>query len=167
MRYFRNRYLFLFAALGFAAVYSALRGFTFNVDAAVCVSFTMVVFGNALRSRGRRLFFGKRARPFTEHLLTHAVCLIAVVMILRTGMYAASLPDWLTLPIGADNYGRIGPSGFQILQGLALFFLGFLEYGLLTAPKKPNPAKEHRKAQAALWKKAEVDAERMDTLRLR
>lgn len=167
MRYFQNRYLFLFAFLAFAAAYSALRGFTFNVDAAVCVSFTILVIGNALRSRGRRLYFGKRARPFAEQLLTHAVCLIAVVMILRTGAYVASLPDWLSTPIGADNYGRIGPSVFQALQVLALFFLGFLEYGLLTASRKINPVKEQKKAHAALWKKAEMEAERMDTLRFR
>ena len=166
MRYFQHRYVLLFTALAFGVVYGAFRGFTFNVDAAVCVSYTILVLGNAARARGRQLFSGEQARPVAENLLAHAVCLIAVVMILRTGMYVASLPNWLIIPIGADNYGRIGPSVFQISQALALFFLGSLEYRPLIAPRKVNPEKEEAKARAAIWKKGELDAERMDSLRL-
>jgi hypothetical protein len=166
MRYSQHRYVFLFAALAFGVVYGLLRGFTFNIDAAVCVSFTILVFGNAIRKRGRQLFSGDQARPLAENLLAHVICLIALVMILRTGMYAASLPNWLIIPVGADNYGRLGPSAFQMLQGLAVFFLGFLEWHLLTAARRVDPEKQEAKARIALWKKGELDAERMDSLRL-
>jgi hypothetical protein len=167
MRYFQQKYVFSFAFLAFALVYFSLRSFSFAVDAAVCAGFTLLVFGNAIRRRGRSLIAGGDARSITEMILAHAICLVALVMVLRTGMFAPSLlPAWVNIPVGADNYGRLGPSTFQILQSLAISFLGFLEFHILIAPKVFDPEKEEKRTLATLWKKGKLDAKRMDTLRL-
>jgi len=166
MRYFQNKFVVFFAAPASALVYFVLRDFSFAIDAALCVSFTILVFGNALRRRGRRFVAGEDGRSIAEILLAHAVCLVTLVMILRTAMFASMLPDWLIIPVCADHYGRFGPSTFQMMQWLALFFLGYLEVLLLTAPKVKDPEKEEARAIAALWKKAGPEAERLDPLRL-
>ena len=75
------------------------------------------------------------------------------------------LPDWMSTPIGADNQGRIGPNGFQILQSLALFGLGFFEFRLLAA--KPSAAEGEEQATISPWGNADLEAERMSGLRLR
>lgn len=166
MRYFRNTYVLFVAALVFALLYKALSNFSAGIDIALCAAFTIVVFGNAIRKHGRSLLSGEDAQSLTEILFAHALCLGALVMIVRTGMFAISLlPDWLNLPVAADNFGRIGPSTFQILQALAVYFLGFSEVRMLTAKKEVNPEKEEQKTQAALWKKAGLEAERLDGLR--
>lgn len=166
MKHFRHEYILFAATVAGASVFFSLRGFVFAMDVALCALFTVVVFGYALRKRGRSLFSGDDARSLTEIVLAHTVCIMALVMVLRTGMFASTLPDWLTLPVIADNYGRVGPSAFQLLQGLAVFMLGYFEFSVITDPKKRDPEKEEKKAHAARWRNAELEAERMNTLRL-
>ena len=166
MKYFQRTYVFFAATVAFLLVYAALNRFPFAVDAATCVTFSILVFANAIRRRGFALFRGADARPLTEILLAHAICLVALVIILRLGYYATPFaPDWLTLPIGEDNYGRLGPSLLQIVQTLALFSLGFFEYRVMIAKKRVDPEAEE-KAKAALWREAELEAERMSGLSL-
>jgi len=166
MRYLRHEYILFAATLAAASAFFSLRSFPFAIDLALCAFFTVVVFGYALRKRGRRLFSGDDARSITEIIFAHTVCLTAMVMVLRTGMFASTLPDWLILPVIADSYGRIGPSAFQMLQGLGVFVLGYIEFRVLIYPKKKDPEKEEKKAHAARWRNAELEAERMNTLRL-
>jgi len=166
MKYFRHEYILLATTLVSALLYFSCRQASFSVDATLCGAFTAVVFGYAIRKAGRGLFYGSNARSVTEIVFAHVVCLAALVMVLRTGMFASMLPIWLTLPVVADYYGRIGPSGFQIAQGLTLLCLGYFEFRVLTDPRVRNIEKEEKKAVAALWKKAELDAERMGSLRL-
>jgi hypothetical protein len=167
MRYFRNTYVLFVAALVFALLYTVLRDFSAGTDTAISATFTIIVFGNALRKRGRTLFFGKEAGSPAEILLAHIVCLGALVMILRTGMFTVSLlPDWLNIPVAADNYGRLGPSVFQILQAFAVYLLGYFEFRMLIAKKQIDPEKEEERARKALWKKAQPEAERLSALRL-
>jgi hypothetical protein len=165
MRYFLRKLIVFAASLAFAFIYRPLRQFPFALDLAFCVSFTILVFGNAIRRRGFALFSGDSARPLSETLLAHSICLVALVIILRLGMYATPfLPEWLILPIGADNYGRVGPSVFQILQSLAIFFLGFFELRVLVAQNTKDAADAQSKATR--WTEAELEAERMSSLRL-
>jgi hypothetical protein len=166
MRYLRHEYILLAASLVSALAWVTLRGFSCSIDIAACSSFTVVVFGYAIRKIGHNLFFGENAKSVTEIIFAHAVCLAALVMLLRTGMFASMLPVWLTIPVIADHFERLGPSGFQIGQGLALFLLGYFEFRVLTDPKKRNPEKEEKKANAARWRNAEFEAERMSSLRL-
>lgn len=166
MRYLRHEYILLAATVAAASAFFALHSFPFAIDVALCAFFTVAVFGNALRRRGRSLFAGDSARSFTEIIFAHMVCLTTLAMILRTGMFVSMLPDWLTFPVIADSYGRFGPSVFQILQGVAVFMLGYFEFRVLTDPKKRDPEKEERKAHVARWRNAELEAERMNTLRL-
>jgi hypothetical protein len=166
MRYFRNTYVLFAAALVFALLSMSLHHLSAGIDIALCATFTIVVFGNAVRKSGRSLLSGEEAKTLSEILLAHAICLGTLVMIVRAGMFSlSSLPDWLNIPVAADKYGRIGPSTFQILQALAIYFLGYLEFRMLTAKKEVNPEKEEKRAQASLWRKAEVEAQRMDGLR--
>jgi hypothetical protein len=166
MRYFQHPTILSAAFLVFVFVYTPLRGFQFGIDAALCVTFTLLVFSYAVRRRGLNLFSAEDAQPLSEILLAHAVCLLTLVFIMRTGSFAtALLPEWLALPVIADTYGRIGPSAFQLTQGLTLFFLGFFEVRLMTAPKIKDP-REEEKAQAALWRKAGLEADRLSSLRL-
>jgi hypothetical protein len=167
MRYFQNKFTILFAFLASLIVYMAFQQFSFAIDAALCIGFTIVVFGNALRQRGVGLLTGSDARPPAETLLAHAICLMTLVIIVRTGMYLPDfLPEWFTIPIAADNYGRVGPSCFQFVQGLVIFFMGFFEVRLLVSERKRDPEVEQARARTALWKKAGIEAERLSTLRL-
>jgi len=167
MRYLRHEFILLAASAAATSAYFSLRSFSFPIDAALCAAFTIVVFSYAMRKRRHSLFSGDDARTVAEIALAHTVCLGALVMVLRTGMFESSLPGWLTAPLAADAWGRmIGPSAFQIFQALAVFFLGYFEFRILTDPKPRNPEKEEKKAHAALWKKAGLEAERMGGLRL-
>jgi len=163
MRYFQRKMIGLAAVLAFALVYAPLREFSFGADAAICASFTVLVFGNAIRRRGFGLFRGETAKPMGEILVLHGVCLAALVILVRMGMYITPvLPGWLSTPIGADNQGRVGPDGFQILQSAAIFLLGYFELRFLTAKKKA----ESRQQEASGWS-SDLEAERMSGLRLR
>jgi hypothetical protein len=166
MRYFQHPTILSAAFLVFVFVYVPLRGFAFGLDAALCVTFSILVFGYAVRRRGLDIFSAEDAQPLSEILLAHAVCLLTLVFIVQTGSFATTLlPEWLTLPVVADTYGRVGPSAFQLAQSLAIFFLGFFEVRLMTAPKKKDP-REQERAQAALWRKAGLEADRLSSLRL-
>jgi hypothetical protein len=165
MRYFQRKFVTFAASLVFALIYKPLHQLPFAFDLALCASFTILVFGNAIRRRGFALFSGDGARPISETLLAHAICLIALVFIARMGMYATGfLPEWLVIPVGADNYGRVGPSAFQILQSLAIFFLGFFEVRVLVAQNTKDAAAAEIKALR--WTDAELEAQRMNSLRL-
>ena len=166
MKFFRHEYILLAAFLVFAAIAFPLRGYSFSLDAALSATFSVLVFAYAIRKRGRRLFRGDEARPLTEILFAHVVCITTLVLILRTGMFASVMPGWIILPVVADHYGRLGPSIFQMLQALAGLSLGYCEWRVLTSPRTINPEKEERKARISLWKKAELEAQRMDSLRL-
>ena len=166
MKFFRHEYILLAAFLAFAATWLSLRAQPFSVDAAIGATFTVVVFAYAIRKRGRRLFRGEEARSLAEILFAHLVCVTTVVLILRIGMFASTLPVWLTLPVIADHYERLGPSAFQMLQAIAIFCLGYCEWRVLISPRAIDPEKEERKAAIAIWKKAELEAQRMDGLRL-
>jgi hypothetical protein len=166
MRYFRRKMIGFAALMAFALVYAPLRRFPFGVDAAICATFTVLVFGNVIRRRGFALFSGEDAKPLAEILLVHVCCLTALVVLVRMGMYITPfLPDWLSTPIGADNQGRIGPNGFQILQSIAIFGLGFFEFHLLTAKK--SVAEGEELAKNSPWGKPDLEADRMSSLRLR
>jgi hypothetical protein len=166
MRYFRLKMIGLMAGLTFTLVYASLRQYPFGFDVALGASFTVLVFGNAIRRRGFGLFSGEEAKPVTEILLVHAASLAVLVIIVRMGMYLTPhLPDWLSTQVGADNQGRVGPTGFQILQSIAIFLLGFFEVRVLTAKKVAEDSEE--KARGSLWSKPDLEAERMNGLRLR
>lgn len=165
MKYFQHKYILLVGSLVLVLLYTVLRDTSFGVDVALCASFTVFVFGYAIRKRGRALFSGEDARPAAEVLLAHTVCLWVVVATVRAAMFASALPDWLVLPIAEDHYGRVGPSALQIVQGLALFLTGLMEVHLLAAPKVKDPVKEEQRAHRALWKDSELEAERMSGLR--
>lgn len=166
MRYFQRKMIGLAAAVAFALVYAPLRAFPFGFDLAICASFTVLVFGTAIRRRGLGLFSGEDRKPVVEILLVHAASLAALAMIVRLGIYLTPvLPDWLTMPVGADNQGRVGPSGLQIMQSLAVFLLGVAEVHVLSAKK---PAEEDKEApRVSRWSKADLEADRMNGLRLR
>ncbi len=166
MKFFRHEYILLAAFLAFAAVYLSLRGQSFSIDAALSATFTVVVFAHAIRKRGRRLIRGEEARSLPEILFAHVVCVTTLVLILRIGMFVSILPAWLTLPVAADNYGSLGPSVFQLLQALAVSSLGYCEWRILISPRAIDPEKEERKNAIAIWKEAELEAQRMDGLRL-
>jgi hypothetical protein len=139
-----------------------MRYFHFGMDVALCACFTVLIFGNAIRRRGIGLFSGDEAKPITEILLIHALSLAALVIIARMGLYLTPfLPDWLSTPVGSDSYGRIGPTGFQMIQSVALFFLR-----VLTA-KKTKESGEAAEKKKTLWSKPDLEAERMSGLRLR
>lgn len=166
MKFFRHEYILLGAFLAFAAIYLLLRGQSFSIDAAISASFTVVVFAHAIRKRGRRLIRGEEARSLSEILFAHVVCITTLLLILRTGMFVSAMPSWLVLPIVADHYGRLGPSIFQLLQALVVSCLGYCEWRILISPRTIDPEKEERKTAIAIWKKAELEAQRMDSLRL-
>ncbi|MFP5227259.1 MAG: hypothetical protein ACLGXA_06485 [Acidobacteriota bacterium] len=168
MRYLRHEYILLSASLASALTYFVLRPFAFSLDAAFCAGFSVAVFAYTLRKCGSTFVSGEQAKSVAEITLAHVVCLGALVMILRTGMFVSTLPGWLTVPVVVDTTGRqLGPTGFQILQAMAVFFLGYFEFRVLSDPKSPRDLqKEERKAVVALWKKAGLEAERMDGLRL-
>lgn len=166
MRYFQHSTILSAAFLVFVFAYVPLRGFQCGFDIALCATFTLLVFAYAVHRRGLNIFSAQDAQPLSEILLAHAVCLLTLVFIVRMGSFATTLlPEWLALPVVADAYGRIGPSAFQLTQSLAIFFLGFFEVRLMTAPKIKDP-REEEKAQAALWRKAGLEADRLSSLRL-
>lgn len=165
MRHFRHEYILLAAFVVSIATWFSLRGQSYSVDGTLSACFTVLVFAYAIRKRGWLLIRGDEARSLPETLFAHMVCLATLILVLRTGMFASTMPDWLIIPVAADHYGRMGPSTFQMLQALAVFSLGYFEWRLLVSPRMVNVEKEERKARIALWKKAELEAERMDGLR--
>jgi len=167
MRYFQRKLILFAATFTFAVVYAPLRPFPFGMDVALCACFTVLIFGSAIRRRGIGLFSGDEAKPITEILLIHALSLAALVIIARMGLYLTPfLPDWLSTPVGSDSYGRVGPTGFQMIQSVALFFLGCVELRVLTA-KKTKASGEAAEKKKTLWSKPDLEAERMSGLRLR
>jgi hypothetical protein len=167
MRYFQRKLILFAATFTFAVVYAPLRPFPFGMDVALCACVTVLIFGSAIRRRGIGLFSGDEAKPITEILLIHALSLAALVIIARMGLYLTPfLPDWLSTPVGSDSYGRVGPTGFQMIQSVALFFLGFVELRVLTA-KKTKASGEAAEKKKTLWSKPDLEAERMSGLRLR
>ena len=167
MRYLRHEFILLAACAASALAYVSFRQSSFAMDATLCAGFTVTVFSYARRKRGQSFFSGDDARSLSEILLAHTVCLAALVMVFRTGMFESSLPGWMIVPIVVDTTGRqLGPTAFEALQVVAALSLGYFEYRVLTDPKPRNPEKEEKKATEALWKRAALEAERMDGLRL-
>lgn len=162
MRYFRLKMIALAAGLTFTLVYASLRHSPFGFDAALCSSFSVMIFGAAIRKRG----FGLFAKPLTEILLVHAASLAGLMMILYTGIYLTPrFPGWLITQVGADNQGPVGPTGLQLIQSLAIFLLGYIEVRVLTANKPVEAGEEP--ARASRLGRADLDADRMSGLRLR
>lgn len=136
MSYVQRKMIAVLAAAVFAVIYFPLQTFAFGLDLAVCASYTVSVFANAKRKRGKAapLFTGEHAIPFVDVLFGHIVALAVLVGIVRLGVYAAPvLPAWLTTSIGSTPGGRHLPSALRYLQTFMVFFLGFVESWWLTA----------------------------------
>ena len=61
MRYVQRKLLLLAASAAFALVYFGLQGYSFATEAAYCASYTVLVFGNALRKTGMGLISGEES----------------------------------------------------------------------------------------------------------
>jgi hypothetical protein len=140
MNYIQRKMFAVLASIVFALVYLPLHDYPFGLDAAICASFTVAVFANATRKRGKSLFAGEDHIPFLEMLLGHILCLVAVVGIVRLGIYAEPvLPAWLTTSIGRSPGGHPLPSALRGVQSLMLFLVGFVESWWLSSGKyKPE-----------------------------
>ncbi|HUB20220.1 MAG TPA: hypothetical protein VL990_16370 [Acidobacteriaceae bacterium] len=133
----QSKLLAIPAAVAFALVYLPLKGFAFRLDLAVCASYTITMFMNARRKRGKiPLLSGDDAIPLSEILLGHVLALLALVAIIRIGVYAApALPHWMTVSIGTTPGGRHLPAALRYLQTFMLFVVGFIESWWLTTLK--------------------------------
>lgn len=162
MGYLQRKVIALLAFLAFIGVYTALHGAGLALEGAAAASYTVAVFGNGFRKRGLKLIVGETARPFTEILLGHALFLTGLVALIAYGtLAAASLPGWLTQPIGFNSYGRPYPSGLRLVQTTILFLLGFIESWWLTSGKAKDPGKPK-----VVWSESAIEEERMSRLRL-
>ncbi|HEY1809290.1 MAG TPA: hypothetical protein VGG42_12050 [Acidobacteriaceae bacterium] len=163
MGYLQRKVVALLAFLVFVGAYTALRSTGFALEGAAAASYTVAVFGDGFRKRGLSLMAGETARPFFEILLGHALFLIGLIVVLSLGsLAAASLPIWLTQPVGFNHYGRPYPSGLRLLQTALLFLFGFVESWWLTGVRKAEPGKPK-----VVWTEAGMEQERMNRLRLR
>jgi len=165
MNYLQRKMIALVAAAAFAVVYFPLQDFAFGLDLAICASYTVTIFINARRKRGKAgLFRGEDAIPFIELLLGHILALAFVVGVVRLGIYAAPvLPNWLTTPIGTTPGGRHLPSPLRYLQTGMLFLVGFVESWWLTSIK----SKEEKEAQSrVVWGKDAYEKHMNNRLRL-
>jgi hypothetical protein len=163
MGYLQRKVVALLAFLAFVGAYTALRNSGMALEGAAAASYTVAVFGNAIRKRGKSLFSGETAKPFTEILLGHALFLTGLVAIIAYGTLAAgTLPAGLTQPLGFNHYGRPYPSGLRLLQTTLLFLIGFVESWWLTAARVVDPSKPK-----VVWTNSAMEQERGNRLRLR
>lgn len=163
MGYLQRKVIALLAFLTFVGVYTPLRGTGLALEAAAAASYTVAVFGNAIRRRGKSLFVGDTAKPIVEMFAGHGLFLTALVLIVGFGMLGAvTLPAGLTQPLGYNHFGRPYPSGLRLVQTGLLFLLGFVESWWLTMAKaKQEPGKPR-----VVWSEAALEEERMNRLRL-
>jgi hypothetical protein len=165
MNYVQRKMIAFMASIAFALVYLPLRYQPYGLDLAICAGFTVTMFLNAKRKRGKAgLLFGKDAIPFLQLLPGHALALAALVGIVRLGIYAAPvLPGWLTNPLGNAPGGHPLPSLFRYTQTFMVFILGFVESWWLTQVK----TKEEKEAQSRVaWTKSAFDQRMGERLRL-
>ncbi|MGA7522214.1 MAG: hypothetical protein WBW84_07010 [Acidobacteriaceae bacterium] len=163
MGYLQRKTVALLAFLAFVGAYTALRDSGFALEWAAAASYTVAVFGNAFRKRGIRLISGETSKPITEIFLGHALFLTVLIIIFVLGMLAAaSLPMWLTQPVGFNHLGHPYPSGLRLVQTALLFLLGFVESWWLTAVKTIDPSRPK-----VIWTESAMQKERMNRLRLR
>ncbi|HEX3662919.1 MAG TPA: hypothetical protein VHU89_15900 [Acidobacteriaceae bacterium] len=163
MGFLQRKVIALLAFLTFIGAYTALRETGFALEGAAAASYTLAVLGNAFRKRGLRLIAGPTAKPITEILLLHGLFLTGLIVILTLGsLGAASLPSWLTEPVGFNHYGRPYPSGLRLVQTALLFLVGFVESWWLTAVRTVDPSKPK-----VAWTQSAIEEERTSRLRLR
>jgi len=162
MGYMQRKVVALLAFLAFVGAYTALHGTGYALEGAAAASYTVAVFGNAVRKRGIQLITGDTAKPFFEILLGHALFLTGLVMIVAFGAMAANtLPPFLLQPITLSRYGRPGPSGLRLVQATLLFLLGFVESWWLTSVRHIDPSKPK-----VIWTESGMEQERGNRLRL-
>ena len=162
--YIQRKMIGFTASLAFALVYLPLRATPYGMDAAVCVSFTIVTFGNAMRKRGKGLFFGEERMPLLEMVPGHLLCLIFLAGIVEFGNYAAPvLPGWLTVSVGKAPGEHALPSALQGVQSVFVFLLGFVENWWLTSGKSELAKKGLR----ITWGKAAFEEDMSSRLRLK
>lgn len=165
MNYVQRKMIAFVASLAFALVYLPLRYQPYGLDLAICAGFTVTIFLNAKRKRGKAgLFFGEDAIPFLQLILGHAVALAALFGIMRLDVYAAPvLPVWLTNSLGNAPGGHPLPSLFRCTQTFMVFTLGFIESWWLTQLR----TKEEKEAQKrVVWTRSAFDQRMSERLRL-
>lgn len=165
MNYLKRKMFALPASIAFAAVYYALPGNPWRLDLATCAGFTVAIFVNARRKRGKMPFFkGEDAINVFELILGHTLCLIVLVGIVEIGSYGAPLlPTWLTTPIGTSPGGHPLPSALRYIETLMLFLLGFVESWWLSSGKS-DLVKGGRKVT---WGRTALEQELSTRLRLK
>lgn len=153
------------ASIAFAAVYYSLPGNPWQLDLATCAGFTVAIFFNARRKRGKKPFFkGEDGINFFELIVGHVLCLVVLVGIVELGAYAAPvLPTWLTTSIGRTPGGKTLPSLLRYLQGGMVFLLGFVESWWLTSGKSELV----KGGKKVTWGRTALEQELSSRLRLK
>jgi hypothetical protein len=156
MNYVQRKMIAFVAALAFAIVYLPLRDQPWGTELAFCVSFTVTMFANAKRKRGKAgLLFGENRIPFSQLLFGHSLALLALIGIVQLRLYAEPyLPHWLTVPMGKTPWHSPLPSAFRYVQLIMLFILGFLESWWLTSLKTEE---EKEKQSRVVWTRTALD----------
>lgn len=169
MRYFQKKLIALAASAVFSLVYYPLRGFSFGLEAAVCASFTVMVFGNALRRHAADMTTGNGGNRVAGMLLFHALCLGALIMIFQIGDFLTQqLPYWMDMPVGAEQYGHPMPTGIQLLQTGAIALLAWIEVRWFArATTTTAPQEGPVEGKRVIWGgQAALERERLNRLRL-
>jgi hypothetical protein len=86
MNFLRSRLTAFFAFFAGVLTAVALRGLPWNLDAGLCVGYTVEVVGLALTDKRARVFPRDPARPLSKILLVHLGFLVAVVVIARLSL---------------------------------------------------------------------------------
>lgn len=156
MNYIQRKMIAFVAAVAFALFYFPLRDQPWGIELAFCASYTITMFANAKRKRGKAgLLFGEDRIPFFQLLLGHTLALAILMGIVHLGLYAGPfLPDWLTAPMGKTPWHGPLPSVFRYIQLFMLFVLGFLESWWLTTLKSTE---EKEKESRVVWTRGGLD----------
>lgn len=125
MARYAERVVFVVAIAAGLITYLGLHERPWGMDAALCVGYTVLVFGLGYADEDSRLFSSEPARPILQVSLVHLCFLAAVVGVVRLFSYLRpNFPTWLREEGSRSSWSLLIEIG-------ALVALGYWEKWLL------------------------------------
>ncbi|HKN20866.1 MAG TPA: hypothetical protein VJX73_05590 [Terracidiphilus sp.] len=130
---FKRRIVSVAVFVAFIALYLPFEDQPWSLYAALCVSYTVLVFG-LLWSDGKwRKYIEAKQRKARDLIQGHAAFLLVIILwIWVCRFFRPRLPDWMFDQI----YGI--PSYYLIFSGLGIVAIWWVEQGWLAKPPKKN-----------------------------
>lgn len=165
MRSLQDKLILLAASASFVLLCTLLRGRPFSIETALCVSYTFLFLGFAVRGRGFRNIVTGASKPVLSLLLAHSISLIVLLALFEISNAAAPLlPSQFTQPLSILHSGPPGPPVFRIAEIMCIGFLCWLEVRWFRSG--PPVAEEDHSSGISFLNQEDQEFERMKRLRL-